>query len=113
MLLLAAVPATAGAQTYYLDVHNTAPSSLVAFAVAPVGTQTFHEIVSAEFPVHGGGDTFTIGLDAGDGCVRDVHAKFLDGRELELIGFNICKYRFETGPYWRAARTATRIAAQP
>jgi hypothetical protein len=113
MLLLAAMPAAAGAQTHYLDVHNTAPSSLVAFAVAPAGSRAFHEIASAEFPVHGGGNTFTVALDADEGCLRDIRAKFLDGRVLELAGFNVCKYRFETGRYWRAARTETRLVAQP
>jgi hypothetical protein len=113
MLFLAVLPAVAGAQTYYLDVHNTAPSSIVAFAVAPAGSQAFREIAPAGFPVHGGGDTFTIALDGSDGCLRDVRAKFLDGRVLELTGFNICKYRFETGRYWHAARSETRMVAQP
>jgi hypothetical protein len=113
LMLLLAAPVAASAQTYYLDVHNTAPSSLVAFAVAPAGSPEFREIASAEFPVRGGGDTFTIALDGRDGCLRDVRAKFLDGRELDLTGFNVCKYRFETGRYWRAARIESRIVAQP
>ncbi|HEX6834802.1 MAG TPA: hypothetical protein VF132_14790 [Rudaea sp.] len=113
LLLFAALPAVAGAQTYYLDVINTAPSSLVALAVAPAGTHAFRPIVPAGGAVHGGGDAFTIALDRNDGCLRDLRLSFADGRVLERNGFDVCKFRsFHTGRYWRDARWAAPVSAQ-
>jgi|KBSMisStaDraftv2_1062788.scaffolds.fasta_scaffold566561_1 hypothetical protein len=114
--LIAAVPAIANAQTYYLDIYNTAPSSLVALAAAPAGSAAFDAIVFSDQPVHGDGDSVTVAFDKNQGgCTRDLRLTFADGRVLEQRNFNVCKYRsYHTGQYLRNASAADRkLAAQP
>ena len=100
--MLAAAPALAGGQTYYVDVHNTAPSSLVALAAAPAGRDAFRSVVISDRPVRGGGDSATVAFDATDGgCLRDLRFTFADGRVLVHRNFNVCKYSsYHTGRYW-------------
>lgn len=92
------LPALAGAQTRYLEVYNEAPSSLVALAVAPTGTQAFRDVAIGDRPLPGGGHAVTIGLDGKDGCRRDLRATFADGRSLLQRDFDVCRYRsYRTG----------------
>lgn len=104
--ILAATPAVAGAQTYYVDVHNTAPSSLVSLAVAPAGSGSFRSLVIADRPVRGGGDSAMVAFDKNDGgCLRDLRFTFADGRVLLHKDFNVCKYSsYHTGWYWHFPR---------
>jgi hypothetical protein len=115
IVLIAAIPAVANAQSYYLDIYNTAPSSLVALAAAPAGSAAFHAVVLAGQPVHGGGDSVTVAFDKNSGgCVRDLHLTFADGRVLDQRSFNVCKFRsYHTGRYWRSAVVERELAAQP
>jgi hypothetical protein len=115
IILIAAIPAIANAQSYYLDIYNTAPSSLVALAAAPAGSAAFQAIALAGQPVHGGGDSVTIAFDKNSGgCVRDLRLTFADGRVLDQRSFNVCKFRsYHTGRYWRSAQAAGKFAAQP
>ena len=115
LALIVIFPAIANAQTYYLDIYNTAPSSIESFAVAPAGTQAFRDTALADGPVHGGGDSVTVAFDKADGgCLRDFRTRFIDGRVLIQNGFNVCKVRsYHTGRYWRAAQHYSTVAAQP
>ena len=104
--LLATIPAIASAQTYYLDIYNTAPESLVSFAQARAGSGAFHPIVLADHPVQGGGDSVIVAFHKADGgCLRDLRLTFADGRTLIHPRFNICRFRsYHTGRYWRLKR---------
>ena len=104
--LIVAVPASACAQTYYLDIYNTAPESLVAFAQAPAGGGTFHPIILADTPVQGGGDSATVAFQKADGgCLRDLRLTFADGRTLIHPRFNVCRFgSYHTGRYWQLMR---------
>jgi hypothetical protein len=115
LALITIVPAIANAQTYYIDIYNTAPSSIESFAVAPAGTQAFRDIALADRTVHGGGDSVTVAFDKADGgCLRNFRTRFVDGRVLIQNGFNMCKFRsYHTGRYWRATQHNMTVAAQP
>lgn len=94
----AMLPAAAGAQTHYLEVYNDAPSSLVALAVAPAGTEVFREVALGDRPLQGGGNAVTVELDGKEGCRRDLRATFADGRSTLSRGFDVCRYRsYHTG----------------
>lgn len=102
-LLLGAANSARAESTHYLDLVNTADSSIVAFAVAPAGTDRFHDISLGAEPLQGGGNSTTIAIDGdGNGCSRDLRATFIDGRVLIQRNFNVCKYRsYHTGQYLR------------
>lgn len=106
LALIAAIPAIASAQTYYLDIYNTAPESLVSFAQARAGSGAFHPIVLADHPVQGGGDSATVAFQKSDGgCLRDLRLTFADGRTLIHPRFDVCRFRsYHTGRYWRLMR---------
>ena len=94
----ALLPAVAGAQTRYLEVYNDAPSSLVALAAAPAGTDAFRDLAIGDRPLVGGGNAVTVALDSKDGCRRDLRATFADGRSLLQRNFDVCRYRgYRTG----------------
>jgi hypothetical protein len=98
-LILALVPGFASARTCYLDVVNTASSSIASFAVAPAGGASFRDIALGDRPLRGGGDSVTIALDQADGgCLRDLRIRFADGRVLVQKGLDVCKvHRYHTG----------------
>jgi len=105
---------SAGAQTHYLDIYNTAPSSVTAFESAPAGSGEFRAAELGERPLHGGGDSTTVAFDGSGGCLRDLRIMFADGRTLEHKAFDVCKLRsYHTGRYWRPAQRGTSVAAQP
>lgn len=93
--LLAGISGAACAGTiHYIDLVNTAPSSVVAFAVAPAGSQDFQDIPLGKAPLQGGGVSTTIAIrDDGSGCLRDFRSTFADGRTLLQRDFNICRNR--------------------
>ena len=112
LALMIALPAVA-APPHYLDIYNTAPSSLVSIAIAPAGTAAFHESSFAEQPVHGGGDSVTVAIDGDAGCARDLRLSFADGRVLEHKRFDVCKFRsYHTGRYWQRAGMGSTYTAQ-
>ena len=111
LALICAMPIIANAQSHYLDIYNTAPSSLVAFAVAPAGSGAFRDLPIAG-SLHGGGDSTTVATNGG-GCLRDLRLVFADGRVLMHRDFNVCRYRsYHTGRYWRAAVADPKFTAQ-
>lgn len=111
LVLMAAAPAAATAQTYYVDIYNTAPDSVIAFAEAPAGSGAFREVALSARAVQGGGDSATVAFHKADGgCLRDLRLVFADGRVLEQRGFNVCKYRsYHTGRYLPVATRPSRI----
>lgn len=113
LAMICALPAAAGAQTHYLNVYNTAPSSLVAIATAPAGSRVFRELPLGGKPVQGGGDSTTVAFDGNAGCLRDLRLSFADGRVLMHKGFNVCKDgTYRTGRYWSAATADPKFTAQ-
>lgn len=104
-LLIAAVPVVAGAQTYYMNIRNTAQSSIVAFAAAPAGTTNFHDIALADRPLEGGGDSATVAFRKDEGgCLRDLRTTFADGRVLIHKKVNVCRlHTYRTGQDFRTA----------
>jgi hypothetical protein len=113
-LVLGASGAGAAGPVHYLDVINTADSSLVAFAVAPAGTNRFKDFALGDAPLHGGGNSMTLAIGNDDGgCLRDLRATFANGRTLIQQDFNVCKYRsYHTGRYLRR-REPVLTASQP
>lgn len=92
--LLAAAAAThAGgdSRTHYVELVNRAHASVVSLAAAPAGTGAFQEQVM-DGPLHGGGDSATIGL-RGTGCRYDLRFVFRDGRTLVYRGADACRAR--------------------
>jgi hypothetical protein len=95
---------------HYLDLVNTAPSSLTAFAVAPAGSGEWREVQLGDAPLQGGGDSATVAI-RGEGCLRDLRSTFRDGRVLVQRDFDVCRYRsYHTGQYLRRARAVARPA---
>lgn len=113
MIVICAMPAVAGAQSHYLNIYNTAPSSLVGIATAPAGSRAFREVPLGGKPVQGGGDSTTVAFDGKGGCLRDLRLTFADGRVLMNKDFNVCRDgTYRTGSYWRAAMADPRFTAQ-
>lgn len=112
-LPLAAANAGAAGTTHYLDLVNTAKNSIVAFSVAPAGSDRFRALPFGDRPLHGGGDSTTLAIRDENGCLRDLRTEFNNGRVLIQKNFDICKYRsYHTGQYLRA-ESQTTIAARP
>lgn len=110
--LLIAVSGNAFADpVHYIELVNTAPTSITAFAVAAPGSDDYREIGLGGKPVHGGGDSTTIAIADGEGCLRDFRTQFGDGRVLVQKSFNICKLRsYHTGQYLRRGEEGLRVA---
>ena len=113
LAMICAMPAVASAQSHYLNIYNTAPSSIVAIATAPAGSRAFRELPLGGKPVQGGGDSTTVAFDGKADCLRDLRLSFADGRVLTHKGFNVCRDgTYETGRYWRSAMADPRFTAQ-
>lgn len=113
LVLLLAIDAGAAETTHYLDLVNTAKNSIVAFSVAPAGSDRFRALPFGDPPLHGGGDSTTLAIRDDSGCLRDLRTEFSNGRVLIQKNFDICKYRsYHTGQYLRG-QAQTTIAATP
>lgn len=111
-LLLSACTTIHAAGMHYLELVNTAPAALTAFAIADAGSDDWRQIPLGATALHGGGESTTVGIEHGAGCRRDLRATFADGRVLLQRGFDVCKYRtYHTGRYLRSAERA--LLAQP
>ena len=87
---------------YYVEVINDAPSSIQAVQVAVAGSGRW-ETLQVGAPIHGGGDSVTLGLRNEGGCLRDFFVAFTDGRTMTQR-FDICRYGgFRTLFYWQHA----------
>ena len=93
VLLFAAATAGAAETTHYLDLVNTAQNSIIAFSVAPVGSNRSHALPFGDQPLHGGGDSTTLAIRGEGGCLRDLRTEFSNGRVLLQKNFDICKDR--------------------
>lgn len=95
---------------HYLDLVNTAPSSLTGFAVAAAGSDDWRTVELGGAALQGGGDSTTVAI-RGDGCLRDLRSSFRDGRVLIQRSFDVCRYRsYHTGQYLRRAQADARLA---
>lgn len=102
--------AAAAGDLHYLDLVNTAPSSLTGFAVAAAGSDDWRGVDLGDAPVQGGGDSTTVAIRGGD-CLRDLRSTFRDGRVLIQRNFDVCRYRsYHTGQYLRRAQAEARLA---
>lgn len=113
--LLAGLSNLAVASTvYYLDLINTAASSVTSFDIALPGSDRFHSVLPGQVPLRGGGESATITIRKGqDGCLRDMRIGFADGHVLMHRNFNICRSTsYHTDRYLRQGILAAK-ATQP
>jgi hypothetical protein len=89
-LLFIATPCLA-ATVHYVEVYNTARSSIVAFESAAPGTDGFGPVALTDFPLQGGGASATATFGGTEGCLRDLRIRFADGRVLLHRGFDVCR----------------------
>lgn len=113
-LLSVTLNAACAATVYYVDLVNTAKSSVTSFAVAPAGSEDFREVPLGAAPLQGGGESTAIAIRNDEsGCLRDLRTVFADGRVLIQQKFNVCKYRtYHTGQYLRS-QDPPLMLAQP
>ena len=88
VLLATAAHAGPGEETRDLDLVNRAHDSVTSLAVAPAGSDAFHDKPLGA-PLRGGGDSTTIEF-AGDSCLYDIRIKFRNGRTLVYKEVDIC-----------------------
>lgn len=92
--LLLADPAYAGGNRHaarHFDVVNATSNSVTALAIAPAGSETFHDIALGE-PLQGGLTSITIDVPDG-GCLRDIRVTFRNGRTLLYPRIDACRYQ--------------------
>ena len=114
-VLLAGLSNLAAADTvYYIDMVNTAPSSITSLAMAMPGTNRFQSVLPGETPLRGGGESVTVAIRKGDeGCLRDLRVGFADGRILVHPNFNICRnVSYHSGRYLHL-RPQNSVATAP
>lgn len=113
--LLIAVPAV-GATRNYVEIFNTASSSIVSFESAAAGSERFQPIALAGAPLQGGGASATVALDGSDGCLRDLRIVFANGRVLLQRDFDVCRSAtYHVGRYLRPSlpRASALAASYP
>jgi len=93
LLLVAAVSADAATSTvYYVNLLNNAPNSIVAFGVAPSGSEHFVSALPGNAPLPGNGRESTITIRGGDaGCLRDLRVVYSDGRTETHRDVDVCR----------------------
>jgi hypothetical protein len=116
LVALCAGTAQAAETTHYIDIVNTANSSVTSFAIAAAGSGDFRTVALERYGLHGGGDAMTVAVvanGAGAACLHDLRIEFANGRTLIQKNFDVCKYRsYHTGRYLRG-QAQTIIAAVP
>jgi hypothetical protein len=75
----------------HFDVTNATLNSVTALAIAPAGTETFHDIALGE-PLQGGLNSITVDVPEG-GCLRDLRVTFRDGHVLLYPRIDACRYQ--------------------
>jgi hypothetical protein len=86
-------PAQAGGQRHparHFDLVNTTFDDVTALAIAPTGSDSFHDIMLGE-PLQGGLTSITVDVPDG-GCLRDVRVTFRGGRTLLYPHIDACRY---------------------
>ena len=112
LAMICAMPAVASAQSHYLNIYNTAPSSLVAIGPRRLAAERFASSRLAASRCKAAAirrpspSTVTPGVCA-------TCASFADGRVLTHRDFNVCRDgTYETGRYWRAAMADPKFTAR-
>jgi hypothetical protein len=75
----------------HFDVTNATLNSVTALAIAPAGTEAFHDIALGE-PLQGGLNSVTVEVPEG-GCLRDLRVTFRDGHVLLYPRIDACRYQ--------------------
>jgi hypothetical protein len=75
----------------HFDVVNATFNSVTALAIAPAGSEAFHDIALGE-PLQGGLTSITIDVPYG-GCLRDIRVSFRNGRTLLYPRIDACRYQ--------------------
>jgi hypothetical protein len=75
----------------HFDVVNATSNSVTALAIAPAGSEAFHDIALGE-PLQGGLTSITIDVPYG-GCLRDIRVSFRNGRTLLYPRIDACRYQ--------------------
>lgn len=75
----------------HFDVTNATLNSVIALAIAPAGSEAFHDIALGE-PLQGGLNSITVDVPGG-GCMRDLRVTFRDGHVLLYPGIDACRYQ--------------------
>ena len=91
--LLPSSPAHADADRHaarHFDLVNATFDSVTALAIAPAGSDAFHDIELGE-PLQGGLKSITVDVPDG-GCLRDMRVTFNDGRALLYPRIDVCRY---------------------
>jgi hypothetical protein len=94
MAFLLADPAYAGGNRHvarHFNVVNDTSNSVTALAIAPIGSETFHDIALGE-PLQGGLTSITVDVPDG-GCLRDIRVTFRNGRTLLYPRIDACRYQ--------------------
>jgi hypothetical protein len=74
----------------HFDLINATFDSVTALAIAPAGSDAFHDIVLGE-PLQGGRSSMTFDVPAG-GCLRDLRVTFRNQRSLLYPHLDVCRY---------------------
>jgi hypothetical protein len=77
--------------TRHFDVINATSNSVTALAIAPTGSEAFHDIALGE-PLQGGLTSITVDVPDG-GCLRDIRVTFRHGRTLLYPRIDACRYQ--------------------
>lgn len=72
----------------HFDMVNATFDSVTAVAIAPAGSDAFHDIPLGQ-PLQGGLDTMTFDVPAGT-CLRDLRVTFEGGRSMLLHRIDVC-----------------------
>jgi len=83
-------PAIAGV-VYEVDLVNMAPSTIVSMEVARAGSERFHRAAFVKTPIVGGGESATVIVREGDGCLRDLRIALADGSIVTRTSLDICR----------------------
>lgn len=73
----------------HFSVVNATFNSVTALAIAPAGSEAFHDIALGE-PLQGGLTSITIDVPDG-GCLRDLRVTFRNGRTLLYPRIDACR----------------------
>ena len=96
-LCVAAAGKVSAATLYDVEIVNQAPSSIVAFDVAPAGSRHFRSALHGNAALPGNGGSGVIAIRAGDGCLRDLRVRFADGRVVARDNFDLCAIPGDAG----------------
>jgi hypothetical protein len=92
--MLSVAPAHAGGERHparHFDLVNASFNDVTTLAIAPAGSNAFHDITLGE-PLQGGLTSITVDVPDG-GCLRDVRVTFRGGRTLLYPHIDACRYQ--------------------